>query len=164
MSAFVLAVLRVGFLALIWVFIGLVGAAVRTDIFGQRVDAQGRTLRGRRARKAAKARKAQAAGAEPTPALPHRLVVAEGRANNTEFPLRGVITLGRAATQTVVIDDDFSSGRHAQLTPAGDGTWVVEDLASTNGTYVNGTRITLPTRVSTDDVVRIGRTQLRLES
>ena len=108
-------------------------------------------------------RKAVAAGEAEPPARATRLVVVEGGGTGSEYPLQGILTLGRAASQTVIIKDDFSSSRHAQLSPAGDGTWVVEDLGSTNGTYVNGTRITLPTRVSTDDMIRIGRTQLRLE-
>ena len=70
---------------------------------------------------------------------------------------------GRAASSAVLVDDDYSSSRHAQLVPVGDGSWVVEDLNSTNGTYVNGTRVTQPTRVGVGDVIRIGRTQLRLE-
>lgn len=164
MSAFLVALLRIGFLALVWLFVLAVAAVVRTDVFGQRVDADGQRLRGRRARQASKERRrAEAEGATATPP-PTRLVMVEGSRAGQEFSLDGLLSLGRSATQDVVIDDDFSSSRHAQLSPAGDGTWVVEDLGSTNGTFVNGTRITLPTRVSTDDVVRIGRTQLRLEA
>ena len=58
-------------------------------------------------------------------------------------------------------DDDFASARHARIDPRTDGIWV-EDLGSTNGTFVNGERITAE-RLSPGDVVRIGQTELRLE-
>ena len=63
-----------------------------------------------------------------------------------------------AATTAPFTDDDYASTRHAEFSPGIDGTWFVEDLASTNGTHVNGERIENPTRLSVGDEVRIGRT------
>lgn len=148
-----------GFLALIWVFIALAAGVIRTDIFGERLETdetrtQRRGLRRRRAEKKA----------EPElPPVATRLVLTEGRGQGAVYPLDGVMGLGRAHNSTVRIDDDFSSSRHAVLRPEHDGSWVVEDLNSTNGTYVNAVRITQPTRVGPGDLIRIGRTQLRLE-
>lgn len=148
-----------GFLALIWVFIALAAGVIRTDIFGERLETdetrtQRRGLRRRRAEKKA----------EPElPPVATRLVLTEGRGQGAVYPLDGVMGLGRAHNSTVRIDDDFSSSRHAVLRPEHDDSWVVEDLNSTNGTYVNAVRITQPTRVGPGDLIRIGRTQLRLE-
>ncbi|GAA1394015.1 antibiotic biosynthesis regulator FhaB [Luteococcus peritonei] len=159
MSEFAVAVLRIAFLAAIWMFILMAAGVIRTDIFGERVDA-GSSRRGLRRRR----RDEPVAEVPAGPALPTELVITEGRSQGTRRELRGVMGIGRAAGSAVLIDDDYSSSRHAQLVPAGDGSWIVEDLNSTNGTYVNGTRITQPTRVGTGDTIRIGRTQLRLES
>ena len=61
------------------------------------------------------------------------------------------------------LDDDYASAQHAQLFADESGTWMIEDLHSTNGTYVNEARIQAPTVVGAADVVRIGRTFIRLE-
>ncbi|WP_420176113.1 FHA domain-containing protein FhaB/FipA [Luteococcus sp. OSA5] len=157
MAEFVVAALRIAFLALIWAFILLAAGVIRTDIFGERVDAEGNTVRrGRRFQR----RKQK----EETLPQARQLVVVEGRSRGAVYPLEGVMPIGRAASATVQIDDDFSSSRHARLRPAEDGGWVIEDLDSTNGTYVNAVQIVQPTRVGPGDLIRIGRTQLRLES
>ncbi|MGO4958189.1 FHA domain-containing protein FhaB/FipA [Luteococcus sp. Sow4_B9] len=157
MAEIVVAALRIAFLALIWVFILLAAGVIRTDIFGERVDAEGNTVR--RGRRHLRRKKE-----EPVAPRARQLVVAEGRSKGAVYALEGVMPIGRASSATVQIDDDFSSSRHARLRPAEDGTWVVEDLDSTNGTYVNAVQITQPTTVGPGDLIRIGRTQLRLES
>jgi len=74
------------------------------------------------------------------------------------------ITLGRAASNDIRLgDDEFASSRHARIEPRRDGVWV-EDIGSTNGTYVNGTRLDRPQRLAPGDVVRIGETDLRYET
>jgi pSer/pThr/pTyr-binding forkhead associated (FHA) protein len=73
------------------------------------------------------------------------------------------VTLGRGSQNTVPLDgDDFASARHARVEARGDGVYV-EDLGSTNGTYVNGARVTTPRRLERGDLVRIGQTDLRVE-
>jgi hypothetical protein len=72
--------------------------------------------------------------------------------------------LGRGAENAVRLDgDDFVSGRHALIEPRGDGLWI-EDAGSTNGTFVNGARVTTSRLLQPGDVVRIGQTDLRVES
>lgn len=159
MSEFAVTALRIAFLAAIWFFILMAAGIIRTDIFGEQVDAEGRRTR----RRGLRGREPQAAPQPQLPDQPTTLLVTEGRSQGARLELRGVMGIGRAASSSVLIDDDYSSSRHAQLSPAGDGSWVVEDLNSTNGTYVNGTRLTQPTRVGLGDTIRIGRTQLRLE-
>jgi pSer/pThr/pTyr-binding forkhead associated (FHA) protein len=73
------------------------------------------------------------------------------------------VTLGRGGQNTVPLDgDDFASARHARLEARGDGVYL-EDLGSTNGTFVNGARVTTPRRLERGDMVRIGQTDMRVE-
>lgn len=160
MAEFLVAALRIAFLALIWVFILAAANVIRTDIFGQRAT----TPEPEGGKRGLLRRRRAPQDAEAGTPVARQLVVTEGRSAGTSYQLAGVMGIGRAASSAVLIDDDYSSSRHAQLVPAGDGSWVVEDLDSTNGTYVNTVRITQPTRVGPGDTIRIGRTQLRLES
>ena len=71
--------------------------------------------------------------------------------------------VGREAENDLpLVRDEFSSGRHARIEPRRDGVWV-EDVGSTNGTYVNGVRLTAPRKLSSGDVIRVGETDLRFE-
>jgi pSer/pThr/pTyr-binding forkhead associated (FHA) protein len=71
------------------------------------------------------------------------------------------VTLGRASDSSLVLDDDFASAHHARLVPH-DGQWFVEDLGSTNGTYLDRTKVVRPTPVPVGVPVRIGKTVLEL--
>jgi pSer/pThr/pTyr-binding forkhead associated (FHA) protein len=73
------------------------------------------------------------------------------------------LTIGRAVNNDVSMpDDEYASGRHARLEPRRDGVWV-EDIGSTNGTFVNGIRLTRERKLAPGDVVRVGETDLRFE-
>ena len=72
------------------------------------------------------------------------------------------ITVGRAQGSTIVLDDDYASGQHARLVPGPDGQWMVEDLGSTNGTYLDGRKIAGPTPIAIGNSIRIGKTVLEL--
>ena len=98
-------------------------------------------------------------------ASPARFLVLDGpgRRKGDTIEVTNAIVLGRDRRAGVRLDDDeFASARHARIEPRSDGTWV-EDLGSTNGTFVNGERITAE-RLKKGDVVRVGQTELRLES
>ena len=71
------------------------------------------------------------------------------------------ITIGRANDTTLVLSDDYASSRHARLFPQ-DGQWLVEDLGSTNGTYLDRSKVTRPTPVPSGVPIRIGKTVLEL--
>jgi hypothetical protein len=74
------------------------------------------------------------------------------------------ITVGRASQNDLGLSsDEFASARHARFEPRRDGVWV-EDVGSTNGTYVNGVRLEQPRRLKSGDVIRIGDTDLRFDS
>jgi len=81
-----------------------------------------------------------------------------------EFPLNSApVTVGRGGQNDLVLaDDDFASARHARIELRGDGVWV-QDLESTNGTYVNGTRVAGAQRLDAGDVLRVGATDLLVE-
>jgi pSer/pThr/pTyr-binding forkhead associated (FHA) protein len=75
----------------------------------------------------------------------------------------GMIMIGRGADCQLMLDDDYVSTRHARVVSGDNGVYI-EDLGSTNGTYVNGMRITAPTTITLQDTVRIGKTVLKLET
>jgi pSer/pThr/pTyr-binding forkhead associated (FHA) protein len=73
------------------------------------------------------------------------------------------VTLGRAAENDLVLDaDEFASVHHARIEPRRDGVWL-QDLDSTNGTFVNGIKLTRPQKLTPGDVIRVGETDLRYE-
>ena len=93
---------------------------------------------------------------------PSKLVVVQGERAGTVIDLTGVpITIGRANDATLVVTDDYASSRHARLY-AQDGQWIVEDLGSTNGTYLGRTKVTRPMPVPPGVPVRIGKTVIEL--
>jgi pSer/pThr/pTyr-binding forkhead associated (FHA) protein len=93
---------------------------------------------------------------------PRKLVVTEGPLSGTSLPLRSQGTLiGRSPECALVLDDDYASGRHARIFEQ-EGRWLVEDLGSTNGTFVDNRRITAPTPLELGTTLRIGRTVVEL--
>lgn len=99
----------------------------------------------------------------PAAAPPARLQVTDGPLRGTSIPLgASAVVLGRAPSCTVPLQDDYSSSRHARIYPH-EGAWWVEDLGSTNGTFVDGERIDAPTVLNPGKAVRIGQTVLELQ-
>jgi hypothetical protein len=159
MNELSLTIIRVAFLAVLWLFVIAAIGVVRTDLLG---GSSGAPRRGR-------ARRAQA----PRPARPARppragrgtprvLVVTAGALKGTSLDLdQRQITLGRANDATLVLNDDYASSRHARIFPQ-DGQWIVEDLGSTNGTYLDRQKVTRPMPVPPGVPIRIGKTVLEL--
>lgn len=149
MSELTLTVMRLGFLAVLWLFVIVAVQVIRSDLFGTRVTQRGsRREAGRQqaARQAPPQQRQQSAGGRRGRNTPTKLVVTEGTLTGTTVALQGqTITLGRAHDSTIVLDDDYASSRHARIYPDRDGQWIVEDLGSTNGTYLDRTRLTTPT-------------------
>ena len=95
---------------------------------------------------------------------PGYLVVTEGNLAGTRIPLSGcAVLIGRADDSTLVLDYDYAATRHARIAQQGDD-WYVEDLGSTNGTYLDRAKVTGPTRVPLGVPVRIGKTVIELRS
>ncbi|HEY4633597.1 MAG TPA: FHA domain-containing protein [Candidatus Limnocylindrales bacterium] len=107
----------------------------------------------------------RAAAREPTSSL-GRLVVVDSPSGEPEagrsFDLDAITSLGRDVNNTIVIDDPFASAEHAVLTYRGRG-WFVEDLGSTNGTYLNGRAIAGVAALGYGDELAIGQVRLRIE-
>jgi len=91
----------------------------------------------------------------PTPCL----IIAAGPGRGQTFDLRGQVRLGRSRDNAIVLSDGKVSRHHAQLDPVRD-TYILADLGSANGTYVNGVRITQPVRLRDGDLINLGDTQL----
>lgn len=172
LSELTLTVMRLGLLVLMWFFVFAVVGVLRGDIYGTRVK---RRVGGGRAAKAA------ARGVSPAPPKearpenkrsrsgrnrkgPTKLTVTAGPLSGTTLPLRPAGTLiGRSPECALVLDDDYASGRHARIFQDDGGTWQVEDLRSTNGTFLGATRLTEPREVAVGSVLRIGQTVVELQ-
>ncbi|MFH8794029.1 FHA domain-containing protein [Streptomyces sp. NPDC017941] len=167
MSELTLTVMRLGFLAVLWLFVIVAVQVIRSDLFGTRVTQRGarREGAGRAAarQQAAPPPQRQQGGGRQRRGAPTKLVVSEGTLTGTTVALQGqTISLGRAHDSTIVLDDDYASSRHARIYPDRDGQWIVEDLGSTNGTYLDRTRLTTPTPVPLGAPIRIGKTVIEL--
>jgi FHA domain-containing protein len=148
---------RFGFLILLWIFVFTVVGVIRRDLFlgarSSRLVAAPRGVSAAAGGRPAKVKRGRAA---------HNLLVTEGALAGTRLTLgESQITIGRAEDSTLVITDDYASARHARLVPRA-GQWFVEDLGSTNGTYLDRTKVTAPTPVPLGVPIRIGRTSLEL--
>lgn len=158
MPEFVLTVARFGFLILLWIFVFTVVGVIRRDLFAgvrsKSIVASPRGVGGAvNQGRPAKVKRGKAA---------RQLVVTAGQLAGTRITLgEAPITIGRAEDSTLVITDDFASARHARLVPR-DGQWFVEDLGSTNGTYLDRGKVSAPTPVPLGVPIRIGRTSLEL--
>jgi pSer/pThr/pTyr-binding forkhead associated (FHA) protein len=156
MNALELTLVRIGFLAVLWLFVIAAVGVVRTDLFGQV------SQRRRRSGVVPQPRPARAKPARQPRAAPQQLLVTAGALAGTSLGLADQqITIGRADDATLVLSDDYASTRHARLFPQ-DGQWLVEDLGSTNGTYLDRQKVTQPTPVPIGVPIRIGKTVLEL--
>jgi hypothetical protein len=159
----ILFLLRAIILVLLWAFVIAAIVAVRQDVFGTRKGAR-RPATPRPGPAPAVARPARATEprARRDRGTPRRLVVTDGALQGTTVPLGAVaITIGRADDSTLVLTDDYVSTRHARLLPRGD-EWVLEDLGSTNGTYLGRQRVTDAVPVPVGAQIRVGKTVLEL--
>ncbi|MER5349721.1 FHA domain-containing protein [Kitasatospora sp. NPDC002551] len=175
MSELTLTVMRLGFLAVLWLFVIVAVQVIRSDLFGTRVNPRA-SRRGGGATATAPGPSAGRAPQGQPPAggpatqgggrrrgAPTQLVVVAGSLAGTTVALQGqTITLGRAHDSTIVLDDDYASSRHARIYPDQTGQWTVEDLGSTNGTYLDRQRLTAPTPLQPGTPIRIGRTVIEL--
>ncbi|NMN02620.1 FHA domain-containing protein FhaB/FipA [Bifidobacterium panos] len=172
MTELTFALLKYGFLILLWVFVWLAVRSLYKDIesFSPR-PSRARRRKNRRALKAASAPVAPVMTASepaqsnlPFGAGPTLLVIIDGPLAGSSVPLGNeAITLGRAASNTVVLDDEFVSSHHARLyRDQASGQWVIEDLGSTNGTVVGEQRLGAPVILPAGLPVRIGATTFEL--
>jgi hypothetical protein len=156
-SALALQLLRFGFLALLWLFVFAAIRVIRADL---RTSGQGRVGTPPPARRRG-ARRPEAVRA-PGPRGPSQLIVTEGGLRGTRIGLTGApVLIGRANDSTLVLTDDYASTRHARISFQ-DGMWLVEDLGSTNGTYLGQRKLDGPVVMEIGVPLRIGKTVLEL--
>jgi pSer/pThr/pTyr-binding forkhead associated (FHA) protein len=152
----VLLVLKICFLVLLYLFIWRIVRSATRDV---RLPQESFVLA---------PSQAAAAGLRRAPPVSTGALVALdgpalGRGERFELNAKAV-TLGRGEPNDIRLDgDEFASAHHARVEPRRDGVWV-EDVGSTNGTFVNGARLERPQRLAAGDVVRIGETDLRYEA
>src|SRR5690606_34733943 len=150
--------LKVLFLALLWLFILSAVSVIRSDLFGRPApnpDAGRRQELGQPPKPPKQRKKAKGCR--------RGLAISAGPQAGQQAGLGdGVVMIGRGADCQLILDDDYVSTRHARVVATADGFYI-EDLGSTNGTYVNGQRITAPTTVTLADGIRIGKTAMKLE-
>jgi pSer/pThr/pTyr-binding forkhead associated (FHA) protein len=154
MSELTLTLIKLGFLALLWMFVLSALSVIRSDLFGAKVDARAQVA---------------AAPGKPKPSKPKKKRGQPGTITITDGPQAGVaavldsepVVIGRGSDCQIRLDDDYSSTRHARLFQS-EGQWWVEDLGSTNGTYLDGQRVTRPVPAEIGGSIRIGRTTLSL--
>jgi pSer/pThr/pTyr-binding forkhead associated (FHA) protein len=168
MPELTLTVMRLGFLAVLWLFVIVAVQVIRSDLFGTRVTQRGAARQSAapmqpRSRQQSPQQAKPARGGRQRRGAPTKLVITEGSLTGTTVALQGqTITLGRAHDSTIVLDDDYASGRHARIYPDRDGQWIVEDLGSTNGTYLERGRLTTPVPIPPGAPIRIGKTVIEL--
>jgi FOG: FHA domain len=152
MSELTLLLIRLAFLAVLWFFVIAAVGVIRTDLFGARATSAA----------APKSTKPAKPASKPKRGEPRQMVVTGGPLQGTVIHLtEQPIIIGRANDATLVLNDDYASSRHARIFPQ-NGQWIVEDLGSTNGTYLDRTKVTRPTPVPLGVPIRIGKTVIEL--
>ncbi|GGK55832.1 FHA domain-containing protein FhaB/FipA [Ornithinimicrobium pekingense] len=153
MGELTLNLIRLGVIVLLWAFVFSVVGVLRGDLYGTRVLSRNAgPTRSRESRSDRRTRKN----------VPTHVVVTEGSLRGTSVPLHeGGLLVGRNPECTLVLTDDYASGRHLRIYPGADA-WYVDDLGSTNGTIVNGQKIDEGARLDPGAQIRIGQTVLEL--
>lgn len=155
-SPLALQLMRFAFLALLWLFIYGMVRVIRTEL---RTAGAARVVG---AAKPKKNRRSAAADQRPARGALSQLIVTEGSLSGTRVALTGKpILIGRANDSTLVLTDDYASTRHARIAET-NGVWYLEDLGSTNGTYVGQNKVSGPIPLEAGVVIRIGKTAMEL--
>jgi pSer/pThr/pTyr-binding forkhead associated (FHA) protein len=135
-------------------------SVIRSDMFGARIESTPRAER-RADRRARKTQNNNKPTKRPRGAPTHVAIVEGANEGETVSLDEAPILIGRGSDAAIRLDDDYVSTRHARIASSGD-QWFVEDLGSTNGTYIGSHRLTQPTTLQLGSKVRIGKTTLEL--
>lgn len=156
MSELTLTLIKLGFLAVLWLFVLSAVSVIRTDIFGTKVSTP-KAAKGQKAPKPAKTKRTKKVRGTPT-----KLQIVDGPNAGQSVPLgTEPILLGRGTDAAIRLDDDYVSTRHARFATNGE-QWFVEDLGSTNGTFIDKQRVTSPVPIAIGTSVRLGKTIVEL--
>ena len=155
-SPLAIQLMRFAFLALLWLFVYATVRVIRSEL---RVSGGPRVAVGA---KPGRARRAPTTETRAPRGGLSQLIVIEGSLVGTRIALSSKpILIGRANDSTLVLDDDYASTRHARISET-NGVWYLEDLGSTNGTYVGQSKVENPIVIESGVPIRIGRTVLEL--
>ncbi len=178
MSDLALFLVRTGFLVVMWIFVFTIISVIRADLFGQRVVSKVAEANAPRVVSAPIARVAPTVGVAglSTGAMPQltqpqedkteptHLVVTEGPRAGFSLKLATTeVLIGRAKNSDLVVEDEFASTQHAKLVKL-DGEWLLQDLNSTNGTFINGIKVGTPEILRVNTPVKIGKTVFELRA
>ena len=174
MSELALFIVRAGFLLVLWLFVLAIVAIIRADLFSERVLSKvvekntptplsapttGLTTVGEFS-----AAPGSASVVTSMNTVPDTIFIIDGPLAGTQLAIdRKEMRIGRAPNSDLVLDDDYVSAQHARLQKVDDG-WMLQDLNSTNGTFVDGARIGAPVTLKPEMQVRIGKTIFELRS
>ncbi|MBA2551700.1 MAG: FHA domain-containing protein [Nocardioidaceae bacterium] len=157
MDELTLTLIKLGFLAVLWLFVLSAVSVIRSDIFGARVETPRGAKNGAAAKPAKPPKPRRRPRGEPT-----SLIVTDGPNAGQVVSLEvQPILMGRGSDAALRLDDDYVSTRHARIATNGE-QWFVEDLGSTNGTYLGSQRVTSPTPIAVGTPVRLGKTVVEL--
>jgi pSer/pThr/pTyr-binding forkhead associated (FHA) protein len=158
MSELTLMLIRFAYLAILWIFVLSAISVIRSDMFGARIEQAPRAER-REQRRAAKNRPKPAK--RPRGAPTHVAIVEGANSGETISLDLAPLLIGRGSDAAIRLDDDYVSTRHARIAASGE-QWFVEDLGSTNGTYIGSQRLSQPATLQLGSQIRIGKTTLEL--
>ncbi len=170
MNPLTLDLIKLAFLAVLWLFVIAAVGVVRTDLFDQPASPRRQRRAAKQSARRAPQQQQPQQQQQPRPVRQNgrsrtsarQVVVTGGNLAGTTITLADQqITIGRAADATLVLTDDYASTRHARIFPQ-NGEWIVEDLGSTNGTYLDRQKVTQPMPVPMGVPIRIGKTVLEL--
>ncbi|MFM2384708.1 MAG: hypothetical protein RL166_582 [Actinomycetota bacterium] len=171
MSELALFLLRIGLVAVLWIFVFSIISVIRSDLFGQKVAGKAAKLNATQVVSQANipnpptgpVRVLQESNA-PSSKTATKLVITEGENAGREIPLDGrELHIGRAVNSDLVITDEYASTQHAKLVLIND-EWLVQDLNSTNGTFLGGVRVGIPAVVKLNTPVKVGKTVFELRA
>jgi len=155
-SELTLTLIKLGFLAVLWLFVLSAVSVIRSDIFGARVE----PARGKQPKPAKPPKQPKPGRAART--APRTLAVTDGPNAGQTVTLDGSpLLIGRGPDAALRLDDDYVSTRHARIATNGE-QWFVEDLGSTNGTFLGSQRVTSPVPIAVGTPVRVGKTVVEL--
>jgi Na+-transporting methylmalonyl-CoA/oxaloacetate decarboxylase gamma subunit len=155
-SPLAIQLMRFAFLALLWLFIYGMVRVIRTELRTSGAPRVSVAPKPRRAKRSVSAEQRPVRGALS------QLIVTEGALSGTRIALTGKpILIGRANDSTLVLTDDYASTRHARISET-NNVWYLEDLGSTNGTYVGQSKVDGPIPLEAGVVIRIGKTAMEL--
>ena len=165
MSELALFLVRTGFVVVLWIFIFNIISVIRADLFGQKVVSR-----------VASANAPKVVSAPIAPNAPGSLVMEPNGSNATKLVIvagdrtghsisldRRELTIGRAEDSALIVDDEFASTHHAKLVLI-NNDWLIQDLNSTNGTFLDGSRVGTPAVVKLNTPVRVGKTVFELRA